>query len=84
MNESQLDDTPPEHPSFVDLTGRVFGLLTVDRYAGRTESSYYWHCRCQCGSERMIDGRSLRSGRTRTCGSRSKHPTRLREKMRAG
>jgi hypothetical protein len=50
----------------IDLTGKRFGRLVVlalhperSRF-GRTR----WVCRCDCGSERIVLGNSLRSGRT--------------------
>jgi hypothetical protein len=39
-----------------------------------------WHCRCQCGNERIICSGHLRSGHNKSCGcwkidkQRSKHP----------
>jgi hypothetical protein len=52
-----------------DLTGQRFGRLTVIR---RVESDHHrqtrWLCRCDCGVEREVRGRSLRSGHTKSCG----------------
>lgn len=57
----------PSH-NFIDLTGRVFGRLTVIERAHSRGKIIYWRCRCQCGAEREIYGGSLRRGRTLSCG----------------
>ena len=51
-----------------DLTGRVFGMLTVKRFAEKRGIHYYWECVCSCGKETLVDGYNLRSGKTRSCG----------------
>jgi hypothetical protein len=55
----------------VDLVGRVFGRLAVIAREGSTESVPHrplWRCRCTCGQERVVLGKSLLSERTRSCG----------------
>lgn len=47
-----------------DLSGKVFGRLTVISYAG----DYKWNCICSCGSQKAVRGSDLRSGRTTSCG----------------
>jgi len=48
----------------LDLTGQVFGRLTVlERRPAST-----WRCRCECGKETLVQTGSLRNGRTRSCG----------------
>ena len=32
----------------------------------------YWNCICECGHERIVDGRNLRSGITKSCGCLNK------------
>jgi hypothetical protein len=53
----------------VDLTGKRFGRLVV--LALHPERSRLglarWVCRCDCGSERIVCGTSLRSGATKSC-----------------
>lgn len=53
----------------IDLTGRVFGRLTVIEYAG-SDSHWQarWRCRCECGAEKVILGASLVKGHTVSCG----------------
>ena len=55
-----------------DLTGRRFGSLTVmsraERPEGLISSGTYWLCRCDCGNEKIIMGKSLQQGKTKSCG----------------
>ena len=53
-----------------DLSGDIFGRLIVIRYAGRTgsENRRSWVCRCECGLEIIVFGKSLINGNTRSCG----------------
>ncbi len=56
-----------------DLTGRVFGRLTVlheakpDGNDGKYEPKR-WHCRCECGNEKDIMAGNLINGSTKSCG----------------
>jgi len=57
---------------FIDLTGQVFGRLTVDKYVegqiqGHAHPSLWW-CTCCCGVKKVIEGRHLKSGGTVSCG----------------
>ncbi len=61
----------------LDLTGRVFGELTVlkrlPNQVTKSSCKSYWFVRCTCGQEYSIRGSRLtRSGETRTC-SRCSH-----------
>ncbi len=76
MHPTHLDTAYPERANFTDLTGREFGLLHVEGYTGRRDTSHYWHCRCECGARTVVEGRNLRRGRTVTCGDRARCPTR--------
>ena len=56
-----------------DLTGRVFERLMVLKQAedivGRNGQHHSaWLCQCECGNTKVIDGVSLKAGRTRSCG----------------
>ena len=57
----------------IDLTGQVFGKLTVISKSEKRSSNggVYWLCRCECGKEKEILGQSLRTGRTLSCGGHS-------------
>ena len=56
-----------------DMVGRVFGDLTVVSLAEKHHypcgvTALWWKCVCKCGKEKTVDGRNLRSGRTKNCG----------------
>ena len=52
----------------IDLTGQRFGKLTVYCRAPNKGSDASWECICDCGETKIINGKSLRSGVTRSCG----------------
>jgi hypothetical protein len=56
----------------IDLTGQVFGRLTVVSLSGKRGSggNRFWLCHCQCGNETLVTGSDLRrtTGNTRSCG----------------
>jgi len=53
-----------------DLTGHVFGRLTVMELADTRGNSgdFLWKCKCQCGEEAYREGGSLRAGLVNSCG----------------
>lgn len=53
---------------FIDLTGQKFGRLTVISRAENRNQNVYWHCRCDCGAEKIIRGERLKCGETKSCG----------------
>lgn len=61
----------PRKGEVIDMTGKVFGLLTVLREDGRSSTGEaMWLCRCQCGNVKRMWGRSLRRGEAKSCGCR--------------
>lgn len=53
----------------LDLTGRVFGRLTVlSREENDSRGKARWLCRCLCGGERVTRSKSLRFGGAKSCG----------------
>lgn len=60
-----------------DLTNMKFGRLTVAKRAGNNKSNRTcWLCKCDCGNEIIVEGRSLISGNTQSCGClRKEKPT---------
>jgi hypothetical protein len=52
----------------MELEGQQFGLWTVGAYAGMGKNGGRWHCRCECGTERIVSSQMLREGRSRSCG----------------
>ena len=49
---------------FKDLTGQKFGRLTALKYMGNSK----WLCKCDCGTEKIISGKHLKDGGTKSCG----------------
>lgn len=53
----------------VDLTGKVFGRLTVIERRGSDDAhNAMWFVRCECGVTKTLPGVVMRSGNTRSCG----------------
>ena len=57
-----------------DLTGQRFGRWIVIEYKGNS----LWLCRCDCGNEKLDNGKSLRKGTSKSCGCL--HNEELRER----
>lgn len=53
--------------SFIDLTGKTFGELKVNRRM----PDGTWECTCSCGNVCYKNGYALRSGETTTCGHKT-------------
>lgn len=53
-----------------DLTGQVFGELTVlySQEERSKDGRYLWHCICSCGKEVDVNSHALISGTTKSCG----------------
>lgn len=53
----------------IDETGNTYGYLTViERGPNNKEGRVTWRCKCKCGNEVTVTGKSLRSGNTKSCG----------------
>lgn len=53
----------------IDLSGKRFGKLTVIERVGTDRNKRpLWLCLCDCGTEKLINGSSLRNGDTVSCG----------------
>lgn len=62
-------------PRFIDLTGKVFGRLTVVGRARRAPvygrlswAPTWWVCHCACGEYTQVSGGALTKRATRSCG----------------
>lgn len=61
-----------------DLTGKVFGRLTVikldhlQKCKNSTKSRSYWLCKCECGNEKVVRSDCLTTGNTKSCGCLNK------------
>ena len=57
---------------FKDITGQVFGKLTVIEFSRNVKSGTrdrkYWLCKCECGNTKEIRTDSLTSGNVSSCG----------------
>jgi hypothetical protein len=56
--------------NFLDLTGKIFGRLTVLKMAGKDKSgAVMWLCRCECGVEKVVlRGNLTKEHGTKSCG----------------
>ncbi|USL89529.1 transcription factor [Bacillus phage vB_BceP_LY3] len=52
----------------IDLTGKVFGRLTVISEADKKGIQIRWNVKCECGSTFIVRGCDLRTGNTNSCG----------------
>lgn len=54
----------------INLTGKIFGKLTViEEYPQRTpQGSVQWKCQCECGNTTIVSGDNLRRNHTLSCG----------------
>lgn len=51
-----------------DLTGEVFGRLTVISFAYSYNNRAYWNCQCSCGNKVVANSHNLVNGNTKSCG----------------
>jgi transposase-like protein len=52
-----------------NLTGKKFGKLTVLQLSEKSKhNTRRWKCICECGTEKVIEGQSLKNGNTKSCG----------------
>lgn len=58
----------------IDLTGKRFGRWVVAAYAGNKK----WSFVCDCGARRVVRGKILRKGETKSCGCLSKELAKAR------
>lgn len=59
---------------YIDITGQKFGRWTVMNITDkRTKNrTIIWHCKCECGNEKDVDGYTLKSGQSKSCGCLNK------------
>ena len=61
-------------PKLLDLTGNVFGKLTVvERRGSDKQGRSLWFCLCDCGNTIISKSRHLTKGDTKSCGCLKKH-----------
>jgi len=56
--------------TIVDLTGKVFGKLSVISVSSKrgNKRQVHWNCACSCGKHCTVMGARLRNGKTKSCG----------------
>jgi len=52
----------------IDLTDQKIGRLTAIRRLPKNAEGTVWLWRCECGTEKVINLRNIRQGKTRSCG----------------
>lgn len=53
----------------LDLVGKKFNMLTVVERVGKTpEHRYLFRCICDCGEEKVAEGREIKRGKIMSCG----------------
>lgn len=53
----------------IDITGRRFNkLVVISRNANRPNGDATWLCACDCGNKKIVVGRQIRHGGTKSCG----------------
>lgn len=55
----------------LELTGTVFGKLTVIESAITSQKGRWWRCQCACGNEVIAKASILNAGKRRSCGCAS-------------
>lgn len=62
-----------------DLTGQVFGRLTVLSFAFRDKNgNSRWNCLCDCGESKVVWASALNRGLTQSCGCHRRESSRER------
>ena len=60
----------PNSIRYIDITGKVFGVLTVIGVSEerRADDRKRWIVKCICGNEKVVSGKALREGSIKSCG----------------
>lgn len=66
--------------NLIDLTGLKFGKLTVIGYAGVIKERSHWFCICDCGNQRSVSGKNLKSNNSKSCGCSQRESTSKRSR----
>ncbi len=61
--------------TLIDLTGKVFGKLTVLQRDKTVNKRTKWLCKCECGNEISVEAYNLKTGHTQSCGCFQKEAT---------
>ncbi len=55
----------------IDITNNIYGRLTVLNFNRREDNKTLWNCICDCGNEKVVDGKSLKNGSIVSCGCKN-------------
>lgn len=65
-----------------DLTGQRFSRwVVVERQPNSNNGTAMWKVRCDCGNEKVVNGYTLRSGQSKSCGCLNSELASLRQKQ---
>jgi len=59
---------------FIDITGNKYNMLTVLGVSHRKNKKIYWNVRCDCGTEKTVEGAHIKSGKLLSCGCKNHLP----------
>lgn len=65
----------------IDLTGQVFGKLTVLKEGERKNGKLYWTCQCECGNTISVSTTDFKDGHIKSCGCKT-HEIQQKNKMK--
>lgn len=63
-----------------NLTGQVFGRLTVEGVAYQKSNTTYYRCKCKCGKTKVIRGTLIKNRSIQSCGCLRKEAGKARKK----
>lgn len=52
----------------VDITGEKYNMLKVISFYDIQDKKSRWLCECECGNKKILFGRDIKSGNTKSCG----------------
>jgi len=67
-----------------NITGQIFGYLSVIKLYNIEKYKHKWLCKCKCGNETVVDYSSLMRSMTRSCGCLRKDAAKARIRNLAG
>ena len=70
----------------IDLTGQRFGRWTIIErsYPNGKSNQVMWLCKCDCGTEKIVIGDTLKRGVTKSCGCLQKELLGNRKRLKLG
>lgn len=55
-------------PRYKNELGKKYGKLTVINFVKTNKQTAFWECICECGTKKVVNANSLRSGHSNSCG----------------